>query len=305
MSDMSDVTLPQAAVSRSGKGFRGFELNPILDRELKARSRRAMGVITLTLFLLLLISIAAIVWGVNREVGVNFNVQEQANSAVGAQIFEGIISAMGFMVAFIVPALTASSIAGERDRQTLIPLQVSLLRPRQIVLGKLSAALAFTLLLILASAPILGVSYVIGGITALAILQGLVAVVVVAVLFGSIGMACSAIPKRSAGATVLAYGLTVFIVFLAPAAAALLGLVVGSTTAFFVGYAHPYAFLSDFTFAGATESDSVGPMSALAEEIRTSYIPAWGLQLFFYAFVCFGCLWLAARRLRTPAETER
>lgn len=290
----------------SGMSLRGFELNPILDRELRARSRRAVGVITLTLFLLLLISIAAIVWGANRNIGNSLNIQEAANAAVGAQIFEGIISTMGFMVAFIVPALTASSIAGERDRQTLIPLQVSLLTPRKIVTGKLSAALAFTLLMILASAPILGVSFVIGGITAAAIAQGLISVVVVAILFGAIGMACSAIPKRSAGATVLAYGLTVFIVFIAPGIAGIFSLFRVSQVGKILGFAHPYAFMADFTYAGASSgTDSVGPMSALAGEIRTSYIPTWGLHLMFYGFVCFGCLWVATRRLRTPAETER
>jgi ABC-2 type transport system permease protein len=291
---------------RAKMSVRGFELNPILDRELRARARRPMGVITLTLFLLLLISIAAIVWGVNRSVGSSFDIQEAANAAVGAQIFEGIISSMAFMVAFIVPALTAAAIAGERDRQTLIPLQVSLLTPRQIVTGKLTAALAFTVLLVLASAPLLGVSYVIGGIEAAAILQGLVSIVVIAILFGSIGLACSAIPKRSGGAIVMAYGLTIFIVFLAPGVAALIGLVAGSTTAFAIGYSHPYAFISDFTYAGASSDvDTVGPMSALAKAIRTSVIPSWGLQLMFYAFVSFGCLWIATRRLRTPAETER
>ncbi len=287
------------------KRLGSFELNPILMRELRARSRRLTGVITLTCFLLLLISIAAIIWAANKSSADNQSIQEAANAAVGGQIFEGVISSMVFMVAFIVPALTGTSIAGERDRQTLIPLQVSLLTPRNIVMGKLSAALAFTLLLIAAAAPILGVSYVIGGITALSIVQGLLSVIVVALLFGSIGIASSALPKRSGIAVVLAYGMAIFIVFLGPGVAALIAWPF-RVAGLIVGYSHPYAFVSDFTYAGANDSaDSIGPMSALAQEINTRPVPAWGFQLAFYAFVCFGCLWLATKRLKTPARTER
>jgi ABC-type transport system involved in multi-copper enzyme maturation permease subunit len=284
------------------------ESNPILARELRARTRRSGGVITLTLYLLLLIGIAAIVWSINRSVGAALNIEEAANSKIGANIFEGVISAMTFLVAFIVPGLTAPSIAGERDRQTLIPLQVSLLTPSKIVLGKLAAALAFMLLLIFASAPLLGVSYVIGGITMGSIVRGLLAVVIVTILFGAIGIACSAIPKRTASAVVMAYAATIIIVFLGPGIAALLGWMTVPIVGAVFGFSHPYAFVADFTYSDSSNT-SAGPMSffneASASFSQHSFLPAWSLQLMFYAFVTFGCLWLAAKRLRTPAETER
>ncbi len=284
------------------------ELNPILARELRARTRRSGGMITLTLFLLLLIGISAIVWAANRSIGSNFSIEDAANAKVGAQIFEGIISAMTFLIAFIVPGLTAPSIAGERDRQTLIPLQVSLLTPRKIVLGKLTAALAFMVLLIGASAPLLGVSYVIGGITVGSVIRGLLSVVVVAVLFGSIGIGCSAIPKRTASAVVMAYAATIVIVFLGPGIAALLGWITIPKIGYAFGFSHPFAFVSDFTF-GRADGNAVGPMSGLNEAMSgfndRFFLPAWSLQLAFYVFVSGGCLWLAAKRLQTPAESER
>ncbi len=280
------------------------EMNPILARELRARTRRPGGIITLTLFLLLLIGIAAIVWSINRSVGSSFDIEEAANAQIGIQIFEGIISTMTFLIAFIVPALTAPAIAGERDRQTLIPLQVSLLTPRQIISGKMSAALAFMVLLIGASAPLLAVSYVIGGITAWSVVRGLVAVLIVAVLFGSIGILCSSLPKRTAPAVVLAYGLTIVIVFLGPVVAALIGWITVPGVGFVIGYSHPYAFVSDFTYPKSL-ANSFGPMSSLNGTMSTSGFPIWTLHLAFYGIVCFGCLWLAAKRIRTPAESER
>ena len=304
--EMGQVVV-ESAVSRAAKPAKRWsdrEVNPILARELRSRTRRPGGIITLTLFLLLLIGIAAIVWSVNRSVGSSFDIEEAANARVGLQIFEGVMTTMMFLIAFIVPALTAPAIAGERDRQTLIPLQVSLLTPRQIILGKMSAALAFMVLLIVASTPMLAVSYVIGGITAMSVLRGLVAVLIVAMLFGAIGILCSALPKRTAAAVVLAYGLTIVIVILGPGVAALIGWVTIPKVGFVFGYSHPYAFVSDFTYPKSL-SNTAGPMSGLNETMSHSGFPYWTLHILFYGMVCFGCLWLAAKRIRTPAETER
>ncbi len=298
------MTMPSEPPAIPTAAKQPWELNPILARELRARTRRPGGIITLTLFLLFLIGIAAIVWSANRSLGSAFDAEETANAQLGIQIFEGIISTMSFLIAFIVPALTAPAIAGERDRQTLIPLQVSLLTPRQIIVGKLTAALAFTMLLIGASAPMLAVSYVIGGITAASVIRGLLAVMVIAILFGSLGILSSALPKRTAAAVVLAYGMTILIVFLGPGVAALIGWITVPSIGFVIGYSHPYAFVSDFTYPKSS-ADSLGPMSALNETMSSSGFPFWTLHILFYGIVCFGCLWLAAKRIRTPSESER
>ena len=50
---------------------------------------------------------------------------------------------MVVLVLFFVPGLAAGAIAGERERQTLATLQVTLLRPRSILVGKIAAALAY------------------------------------------------------------------------------------------------------------------------------------------------------------------
>ena len=86
-------------------------------------------------------------------------------AAVGRSIFEWLVFFMLLLVLFLVPGLTSGAIAGERERQTLVPLQVTLLRPWQIVVGKLGASFAFLALLVVATAPLLVVAYLIGGVT--------------------------------------------------------------------------------------------------------------------------------------------
>src|SRR5205085_1967042 len=74
--------------------------------------------------------------------------QAQAASSAGRSIYHWLLFVMLALICFIVPGLTAGAIAGERERQTLIPLQITLLSPRSIVFGKLLASLAFVVLLL-------------------------------------------------------------------------------------------------------------------------------------------------------------
>src|SRR5690606_33800664 len=85
---------------------------------------------------------------------------------------EMVVLFMLLLVLFLVPGFTSGAIAGERERQTLVPMQVTLLRPWQIVLGKVGASFAFLALLVVAAAPFLGVAYLVGGVTVDAVLKG-------------------------------------------------------------------------------------------------------------------------------------
>ena len=51
------------------------------------------------------------------------------------------------MLLFIMPALTASSISGERERQTLELMLTTTMEPRDMVLGKLASSLVTMLVL--------------------------------------------------------------------------------------------------------------------------------------------------------------
>jgi hypothetical protein len=112
---------------------------------------------------------------------------------------------MFFLMMFMVPAFTSGAISGERERQTLVPLQVTLLRPREIVTGKLSASIAFLLLLLVSSAPLVSVAYMLGGMSFGQILAAIAGLLFVGVVFASLAVFCSAVFKRTQTASVMSY----------------------------------------------------------------------------------------------------
>lgn len=58
------------------------------------------------------------------------------------------------MLLFIMPALTASSISGERERQTLELMLTTTMEPRDMVLGKLASSLVTMLVLAVSALPV-------------------------------------------------------------------------------------------------------------------------------------------------------
>jgi ABC-type transport system involved in multi-copper enzyme maturation permease subunit len=187
-------------------------LNPVLARELKQRMRGRHTWLVLTLYLALLAVILRWVY-VAASNDTSFGGGNVLGSAtIGRAIFQWLLFFMLLLVCFIVPGLTASAIAGERERQTLISLQISLLRPRSIVVGKLLASLAFVVLLVLASLPLVTIPFLLGGVSLTEVASGLVMVLATAVVLACLALACSAVLRRTQAATVVSYGVTLALV---------------------------------------------------------------------------------------------
>lgn len=121
-------------------------------------------------------------------------------------VFEAVI------VLFVVPALTAGSISGERERQTLDLLLCTRLRPVDIVVGKLLSCVSTVFVMLITSLPILALVYIYGGIHIADLAQLFLCLSVITLLIGSISIFFSACMRRTTVATVLSYLSVIFVV---------------------------------------------------------------------------------------------
>ena len=109
------------------------------------------------------------------------------------------------LVVFIVPSLTAGSIAGEREKQTLEILLTTKLSSGQIVRGKLASSISDLILVVFSSIPVMAIVFSIGGVRVRDLCQLILLIVVTAVLAGSIGICMSARFKKTMLATIYTY----------------------------------------------------------------------------------------------------
>jgi len=188
-------------------------MDPVLSRELRQRMRGPRAGIVITLYLTIL---SLIVWtlyeGVSRVEQSFSGPEPEQIAGLGRSVFQTLLFCVLLLVCFIVPGQTAGAIAGERERQTLVPLQITLLRSRSILIGKLLASLAFVLLLIVATLPLVGVAFILGGVELGEVVRATAMLVVVAAFLACLSVLCSSITRRTQGATVLAYGLVLALV---------------------------------------------------------------------------------------------
>lgn len=119
-----------------------------------------------------------------------------------------LLTAVEFVILLVVlPAFTASSISGEREKQTLDILLTTKLTPLQIVIGKLETCLGIVCILVISSLPALSLIFVFGGIGILDLIIFLFIMLVSAIFIGSIGIFFSAFFKKTTSATVASYGI--------------------------------------------------------------------------------------------------
>ena len=101
------------------------------------------------------------------------------------------------MICVIVPVLTASSIAGERERQTLDIMLTAPVSSFSIAFGKLTAVLANVFMFIISTLPALALSFLYGGIEWQYLFIFMLDVMVLSFFIGAIGVWCSAIFKKT------------------------------------------------------------------------------------------------------------
>jgi len=179
-------------------------------------------------------------------------VSAAASAVIGQAIFGVILVLQTVLTLLLAPALTSGGVSMEREKQTLELLITTPVSTLGLVLGKLASSLAYVVLLILLSIPLMSLAFVFGGIAPDDVVRAYVMLFATAFGVGSIGLFLSAWLKR----TQLATAIALIVVFLLSFAAPLV---------------HGYAYLSSRSFvAGEVSGPPPEPMvwfSALAADI--------------------------------------
>jgi ABC-type transport system involved in multi-copper enzyme maturation permease subunit len=194
----------------------------VTSRELRGRMRGRRAFVVLTVYLVLL---AAIAFGIyaylqrqaDLDAALRFRNEEDVfgslggvspgfalSARVGHMLFSGILLLETLLVLVLAPAFTAGAISSEREHQTLDLLVTTPLSTLGVVVGKLVSALAWVLVLIVASVPLMSLVFVFGSVGPEDVLRAYVLLFTLAFGMGAVGLFLSALVRRTQAATVLA-----------------------------------------------------------------------------------------------------
>lgn len=258
--------------------------NPILTKELRTRMRGARAFWILFVFLGALSGILATTYfqwwrNADGDSGV-------ASFGLGRQFYEVLFVVQAALVGLITPALTSGALSIEREQRTFEALSVTVLPRRSIVLGKLFSALAFVVLLLVATLPLTAVCFLLGGVAPQEIAAAYVLLTASSFLYGATGLAFSAFARTTTSSTVLTYG-TILLFFLVTLPMALYAPRFGNTS----GVVLPL-----------TAVNPVGAMGGgtLQEVYYGVSVPAWLTALVVNGFLGVILTLVALHRLEWP-----
>ena len=219
---------------------------------------------------------------------------------VGPGLFFGVAGALLLVVVVMVPALAGGTIAGERANLTLAPLQISRLKPADIVLGKQVSSLAYLLLIVVCSSPLLMVPYLLGGVRVLTVVIVLAVIVMVAIEVAAVSMLVSSLMSRPAPAIVLSL-MASFALVVGPFILMGIGLAIwaarnpmaatGDSPAYLVSAISPVSLGTWLAGPADVEVPFAGTLKVLAP--------------LFWLVVTVFCLGMARWRVTAPVEVDR
>jgi ABC-type transport system involved in multi-copper enzyme maturation permease subunit len=176
-------------------------IRAVAGHELRVRLRTGRVRLLLGVWVLGLGLLTAVLWQTVHDVG---GLHQR-----GVPVFGGLMVMLLALSLLIVPTLAAQSINGDRERGVLAVLQVTLLTPAEIALGKLLAAWGTALVFLGLAVPIAASTLFMGGV---GVGRLIITVLVVAVLMGvvcAIAQCWSGLVARTNTSSVMSY-LSVF-----------------------------------------------------------------------------------------------
>jgi ABC-2 type transport system permease protein len=223
----------------------------ILRKELRTRMR---GWRTPTIIMLYLAALSIVAYiALDGSLGTDSFSANQATT-VGLNLFNTLALLEGVLIVFITPAATSAAISGERQRQTLDLLLVTRLSSFGIAAGKLVAAVAFDMLLLVCALPVFSLAFLFGGIGLVTVFELGLLLSLSIFCFGSIGLLVSTVTRRSQASTVITYVSVI--------------LLVGG-----LGFASLYLYAAGY----------VGTVGSTATPLTAYFDPALGLAALLYS----------------------
>lgn len=181
--------------------------------ELRQRVRSTRWVVSLVVFEVVVGVVTALTYYVARQATGGVPTDTELAATTGRTMFGFIVFFVLFLGLLVSPTLSATSINGDRANGTLATLQVTLLSPAEIVLGKLLASWVASLAFLAVSVPFVVWAFATGGTAFVGLITTLLLLAVVLAVVCAIGLGFSALTARTAGSSVLTYvaiaGLTV------------------------------------------------------------------------------------------------
>ncbi len=158
---------------------------PLLTRELVVQPRRPQLFLARGVYVTAVLVLMSTAWLVLAGTQLVRNIGDLAR--FGSMLFQILAPLQLALLAFQAAMTSASAVAQEKDKKTLLLLLMTQLANRELVLGKLLGSMLPVLSMLLASAPVMVLLTLLGGVSTSQVFRVLVVTLVTMLAAGSLG----------------------------------------------------------------------------------------------------------------------
>jgi ABC-type transport system involved in multi-copper enzyme maturation permease subunit len=172
-------------------------MNPIFKRELQQFLKSGKIITTMIGLVCLLAVFLYFLWPRTAVFSMASNESKQVFTVF-------LICNLAFVLV-LIPAFCATSLTVEKENNTFIMLYTTMLKPMNILNGKLMASLTMISIIIICTMPISALCSLSGGINLPVLMKAYTIIFVASLTFGVMSLACSAMCERSSSSLVISY----------------------------------------------------------------------------------------------------
>lgn len=271
-------------------------LNPIVKKDVKVQARSfkmCVEVFVYEIIMALVFFVAMLfITSQNRYSDSNIYSQMVWLYPVLAVTQWGILGA-------VIPIHTSSAISGEKERQTFDIMMTTSMTPRSIIMGKVMTAVLQGMLFVVASVPVMALTFVVGGLSWSYLFWFIAVALLISIFAASIGIMCSSICRKSITAVIMSYGIYI-IFFVVTALPVYLMQILSNYTSDGTSVIgcflfNPVVYLLEFITQSMTQSSVIRDMIGQTKSPILNWISSgyWWLIVSSIAFLLVSVLFLA------------
>ena len=181
--------------------------NSLLTKEFRVQMRGRETHAVSTVYVLVLSALTiGLIWQASTG-------QPALGPEYGRGMFLAFAIALILAVSMICPAFAVGAVSSERERLTFDQLRVTLLRPHQVLIGKVGPVLVYSVILLVAALPMIILIAPAGGISTTEVALCYLIAFVSAMAFSLVGLMWSSICTSTRAATTMTYATIGLLIF--------------------------------------------------------------------------------------------
>lgn len=181
-----------------------MRLNPIIKKDVKVQSRSYKMCVEVFVYeiIMALVFFVAMIF-ITRQ---NRYSDDNVYASI-VWLYPVLAVTQWVILGVIIPIHTSSAISGEKERQTFDIMMTTSMTPWSIIMGKVMTAVLQGMLFVVASVPVMALTFVVGGLSWSYLFWFIAVALLVSLFAASIGIMCSSICRKSITAVIVSYGI--------------------------------------------------------------------------------------------------